>query len=288
MAILLGLAVAAAYGSADFLGGLTSRRSPVLAVMATAQVAGITTLAVVIALLPDPDPTGRDLLLGVGVGVVGCVAVGFLYRGLAVGRMSVVAPITAVGSAILPVAWGVIAGGERPSVPAALGVVLAVAAVVLVAGSSDRGGEETVAGARPAVPARVELLLAAGAGAGFGTGFVLLSETGEDAGLWPVAVSRPTSLAILLILAATTRRSPVVARPDRPLVALSGVLDIAANALFLAASRAGLLSVVAALAALYPAGTVLLARVVLDERLSRTQTVGLGVGATGVLLIATG
>ena len=288
MAILLGLAVAAAYGSADFLGGLTSRRSPVLAVMATSQAAGITLLAVVLAVLPDADPTRRDLLLGAGVGVVGCVAVGFLYRGLSVGRMSVVAPVTAVGSAVLPVAWGVVAAGERPAAPAALGVVLAVVAVVLVAGSSEAGGDETVAGRPPAASPRTELLLAAGAGAGFGTGFVLLSETGDDAGLWPVAVSRPTSLVILLVLAAATRRSPLAARPDRPLVALSGVLDIAANALFLAASRAGLLSVVAALAALYPAGTVLLARVVLDERLSRTQAAGLAVGAAGVALIASG
>lgn len=286
MAIILGLAVACAYGGADFLGGLTSRRSGVLAVIATSQAVGLAAIALVLAAGPESDPAGRDLALGVAVGVTGCVAVSLLYRGLAVGRMSVVAPLTAVGSAVLPVAWGVV-GGERPSAVAAAGVVLAVLAVVLVAGSSQDGGDATVAGARPAVPPRLELALAAGAGVGFGTGFVLLAETGDGAGMWPIGTSRLTSLALILAAGLVLRRG-VVARADRRLVALSGLLDVAANAFFLAASRSGLLSVVAPLAALYPAGTVLLARVVLGERLSRTQLAGLAAGGAGVLMIAIG
>jgi drug/metabolite transporter (DMT)-like permease len=281
VAILLGLAVAAAYGSADFLGGLTSKRSAVMSVMLMAQAVGVTVLALVMALGPGAAPTARDHLLGVAVGVTGSVAVAFLYRGLAVGRMSVVAPITAVGSAVLPVAWGVAASGERPSSVVAAGVVLAVVAVVLVA----RAHAGTV---RPSASPRQELGMAAAAGTGFGALFILLSETGDDAGLWPVAVARCTSVAILAVVAVVTGRALLPDVADRRLVALSGVLDIAANSLFLLASRAGLLSVVAALAALYPAGTVLLARLVLDERLSRTQTVGLGVGAAAVVLIATG
>ncbi len=278
MAILLGLAVAAAYGAADFLGGLTSRRSAVLAVIASSQVVGVTALAVVVLLTPTAHPTARDLLLGSAVGVTGSFAVACLYRGLSIGRMSVVAPITAVGSAVLPVAWGVLQG-ERPTVVTGVGVVLAVTAVMLVAGSH---------GERSAVSPRLELSLAVGAGLGFGTGFILLAETGEDAGLWPVLMSRPTSIALVVTFALLTSRPLVPERPDRPMVALSGVLDVAANACFLLATRAGLLSVVAPLAALYPATTVLLARVVLSERLTRHQTVGLVAGAAGVVLIAAG
>lgn len=285
MAVLLGLLVAAAYGSADFFGGLSSKRASVSAVVVLSQAMGFPFLAVLVA-VAGGEPTGRVLLLGALAGAVGGVGLTCLYRGLSIGRMSVVAPITAVGAAVVPVAWGLLQG-ERPGPLALVGVVLAIVAVGLI----SRTGDEAVDGSHAPEPtdARPYLLLAVIAGIAFGAVFVLLAETGDDAGFWPLVAGRLTSITLLTMggLAARQSFAPGGGRALLPICA-AGILDMTANALYLLAARRGLIALVAVLSSLYPASTVLLARLVLKERLLRLQVAGLGLAATGVTLIATG
>lgn len=280
MAVLFGLLAAASYGAGDFFGGLASKKAASQTVVVLSQLAGLV-LAVILALaFAAARVTGRDLLLGVGVGIAGLVGLSLLYRGLAVGRMSVIAPITAVGSATLPVLWG-LASGEHPSPTALAGVVVALLAVVLVA-RAPHGHD-----AGPADP-RVELGLAAGAGVAFGIGLALFGETSSGAGLWPLVTARVASVVILGGGALLAGRLPRPSRETMPSIVLAGSLDMGANAFYLAGVHTGLVSLVAVLTALYPASTVVLARVVLDERLSRHQVLGLVLAAAGAALIAAG
>jgi drug/metabolite transporter (DMT)-like permease len=282
MAVFLGLAVAAAYGAADFCGGLASKRATAWSVVLVVQYIGLAGVAVLLIADRGASPDGADLVFGAIASTVGIAGVGLLYLGLARGPMGVVAPITAVGAAIVPVAWGLV-DGERPGVVALLGVVVALVAVVLIAGASGGGSSTT-----PPVLARSTLGLSITAGLAFGMVFVLLSKTGNDAGFWPLLSGRIASTAVLLVVLLLVR-GPILPRGAPPaIVVAAGVLDVSANALFLLAAREGLLSLVAVLSSLYPASTVVLARVVLHERLVRTQLVGLALALAGVALIATG
>lgn len=274
-AVLFGLGAALVYGAADFTGGLAAKRTPALAVVVLSQLAGLVVLLVALPLLATPVPPVRDLAIGALAGLAGGGGVAFLYRGLAIGRMAVVAPITAVGAATLPVAFGLVAG-ERPGPLALAGVVVALLAVVAVSsapGSADAG--------------RRGLGEAVLAGIGFGCFFIVLSWIGEDAGLWPLAAGRSSVIVagLAALLTGTPLRAP---RPELPRIAVAGVGDMLANVLYLLAARSGLLSLVAVLVSLYPASTVLLARVVLGERLARTQAAGVALAVTGAALIAAG
>lgn len=236
-------------------------------------------LGVLIVVAPGGELTARDLRFGAAAGVCGGTGVFLLFRGLATGRMSVVAPITAVGAAVLPVGWG-LATGERLSFVVVVGVLLSLAAVVLIARDDDEDDE----------PARTRAAVgwAVGAGVGFGALFVLLAQTNDDAGWWPLVGARTAAIVVVGGGALMTRQALVPQRDAVPHVAASGALDITANVLYLLAVRRGLLSLVAVLSSLYPAGTVVLARAVLGERLLRAQVVGLGLALGGVVLIATG
>lgn len=286
MAVVLGLLVAAAYGSADFFGGLSSKRASASAVVVLSQAMGLPWLAVLV-LVAGGEGTTRVFALGGAAGAVGGVGLLCLYRGLSIGRMSVVAPITAVGAAVVPVAWGLLQG-ERPGALALVGVVLAIVAVGLI----SRTGDEVVDGTHapePAEAARPYHLLAIVAGIAFGAVFVLLAETGDDAGFWPLVAGRLASITLLTIGGLLTRQSFAPGGRGALLpIAAAGVLDMTANALYLLAARRGLLALVAVLSSLYPASTVLLARLVLKERLLRIQIAGLGLAAAGVTLIASG
>jgi drug/metabolite transporter (DMT)-like permease len=286
MAIVLGLLVALFYGSGDFFGGLAAKRTPAVTVVIgsfglSAVLVALTTGAWFLVGTP-PTPSTNDLWLGVAVGLTGPLAVGLLYRGLAMGRMSVVAPTTAVVAAIVPLVWA-LADGERPSNVALVGVAIALVAIVLVAGAPehvDHPEDAAVAPLAKVIPPAVA------SGLGFGAVFVLLGSTSPHAGIWPLLVSRPLSVAVtaaaaLVIFgrAGDHRLAAIVpARVAWPAVAGAGVLDV----------TAGLLSIVAVLSSLYPAATVVLARVVLGERLHRIQMVGLALAAGGIAAMATG
>ena len=276
MAILLALASAIVYGSADFLGGLATRRNTALAVVVWSQLVGVALLPIAIVALAQPFPSAHDLAWGAAGGVGGTLGVVLLYRGLAIGRMAIVAPTAAVGAACIPVIVG-IALGERPSIPAVVGVIIALVAIVLVSASTSAEAETA--------STREGLLHAAGAGVGFAAFFIFLANTGPEAGLWPLLTARlAISIAVVIALATRTSLRPV--RGSWRLVAAAGALDMAANLLFLLASRRGLLSLVAVIVSLYPATTVLLARFVLSERLHGRQIAGLLAAGAGVALIA--
>lgn len=274
--MVLGLLVAITYGTGDFFGGIASKRNPPTAVVAVSQTFGLVIMVGLVAL--DGRPVvWHDVGAGAAAGTVGLIGVILLYRGLANGTMSVVAPITAVGAGILPLVWG-LATGDRPGVAALVGVVAALAAVALVSAADVAEDVRAVE--------RRDILLALAAGAAFGMVFVLLGTTSDDSGMWPVLGARVASASIVTAVVLGTRRPWRPVPGTLPAVAAAGVLDAGANALYLLATREGLLSVVSVLSALYPAATIVLARVLLSERMNRVQLVGIALALTGVALIA--
>lgn len=279
MAVLVALLGAATYGVADFAGGLASRRASALAVVFCGQAASIVLIVVLLVAAPG-RLDGASIAWGAAAGVIGGVALLLFYRTLSLGRMSVVAPITAVLSAVVPIAAG-LALGDRPDGVTLLGVLLALAAVLLV--SAEGGRLPTRALLRGPV-----LAGSLAAGAGFGLVFVLLSRAAPDSGFWPLLGARLASLLVLALVAVRLRRSLMPRGAPPALVVASGLGDMVANALFVLSSRIGLLSVVGVVFALYPAGTVLLALVVLRERLAAVQVGGLLLAGGGVALIALG
>jgi drug/metabolite transporter (DMT)-like permease len=276
VAVVLALASAVVYGAADFLGGLASRKTSVFSVVALSQLVG---LGALLALLPWlGGPVGaEDLAWGGAAGLAGAAGLVLFFRTLARGVMSVIAPVTAVTAAAVPVLVGLL-GGDRIGPWAAAGIVLALAAVVLV---SAEGGLSALRTARPAT-----LAPALAAGSAFGLFFVLLDRTSGDSGLTPLVTARLASVGLVVVLALAARQSVRVTRPALPLVAVSGVGDMTANALFLLATQAdGQLAITDVLASLYPVSTVVLAQLLLRERLVGAQMAGLGTAVAAVVLI---
>lgn len=292
MHVVLALAAALTWGASDFVGGLTGRRSPGTTVAFTSQGVGLAALLVVAPLVAG-SATGADLSWGMAAGLGGAAGVALLYHGLAVGMMSVVAPVTAVGAASIPVVFG-LATGERPPPAALAGVVLALGAVALlcaVPGAAGGGADEEAGEGGPAAPSRgnrAALLCGVAAGVGFGAFFICLERTGSTAGLWPLVAARVSSVSVLGAVVAVTRRPLLPTAGTAAGVVVAGALDVVANACYLFATRRGLLSIVALLASLYPGATVLLARLVLSERVSRAQAAGLAGAGGAVVLIALG
>lgn len=288
MAALLALSSALVYGAADFCGGLAARRISALTVVAASQMAGLALLLAVVGVFAG-ELTAAAFVAGAVAGVAGGIGVVLFYRGLAVGPMSVVAPVTAVVGAAVPVVVG-LGLGERPGPFALSGIALALVAVALVA------REEAPPGAprptrRPPRGARRPgsgLLLALGAGAGFGAFFVLLDRVPPDSGLWPLVGARSGSLALVGLALLVRGRALVPPRAVGGQILAAGIGDSLANVLYLLAAQRGLLSLVAVLTSLYPASTVLLARVVLGERLGPVQRTGLGAAVVAVALVALG
>ncbi|MDF1597848.1 MAG: EamA/RhaT family transporter [Acidimicrobiia bacterium] len=276
MTELLALTSAMAYGVADFLGGFATKRRHVLRVLAVAHSVG---LAVVlgVALIGGGSPGLSDLWWGAAAGSAGLVGLGFFYWSLAIGTMGVVAPVTAAVGAAIPVVVGLVIG-ERPAPSAALGVVATLGAIVLVSAGDSTGWIKHPAAMRKS------LIGAVVAGGGFGFFFVLLSQVDAAAGMWPLVAARSTSTGIVVVLLLLLRpaATPGGVAPS----SAAGVLDITANVFVLAAFNGGMLVIVSALAALYPAVTVLLARFVLHERLRPVQLIGLVLAITAVAMIS--
>ncbi len=277
MAVVLALASAVVYGAADFLGGLASRKTSVFGVVALSQVVGLMALFALLPWLGGPIDAS-DLAWGAAAGLAGATGLVVFFRALARGVMSVIAPVTAVTAAAVPVLVGLL-GGETIGPWAAAGIGLALIAVVLV---SAEAGLSALRAARPAAlaPALV-------AGSMFGLFFVLVDRTSAEAGLTPLVTARLASVALVAVIALAGRQSLRVSRPALPLVAVSGLGDMTANALFLLATQAdGQLAIVGVLASLYPVSTVILAQVVLRERLVGAQVAGL-LSAVGAVVLIT-
>lgn len=284
MAPLLALVSAVAYGAADFLGGLATRRSTTVGAVVVSQAAGLAILLLVLPFLPPTHMSAADVAWGVAAGLTGSVGVGLLYHGLAVGPMSVVAPVTAVCAVMVPVAAG-LAFGERLSTMAATGIGLAMLAVALM--GYDTRHEDGTRGVMALVRSR-GFRVAVLSGVAIGGFLVALERTSAGAGMWPLAVSRSTSTLLFGAFALVAGRPATVPRRALALALACGGLDMMANALYLVAVRLGQLSLVATLASLYPASTVLLARLVLGERLSGAQLTGVVCAIMAVVLIVRG
>lgn len=286
-AYLLALGSAVLYGAADFLGGLASRRASTIVILVTAQAAGLLPLVLLLPLLPG-TPSSADLLWSAAAGLAGSAGVGLLYRALAIGTMSIVAPTTAVCAVVLPVAVDAV-GGERLALVTWIGIALALVAIVLISQPEDVAAspDDVAPQPRHAVERTLPpgLALAFVSGVAIGLFFISLARTSAVAGLWPLVVAR--SVSVVLFSAVALGRMQAMRMPRYVLrIALAcGVLDVLANALYIFASRGGPLSVVVTLASLYPASTVLLARAFLGERMSRRQAAGVAGALVAVVLI---
>jgi drug/metabolite transporter (DMT)-like permease len=277
--VVLALASALAYGLSDFIGGLTTRRLDVWTTAAFAQVVSLLVVTPV-ALLTAADPTRGDLAWGALAGVGSAAGTMFLYRGLARGRMSVVAPVSAVGAAVVPVVVAVLTG-ERPGALVWLGVVFALPAIWLV---SQAGDDPAPGGASM----RSSLVDGTLAGAGFGLLFVALGQVPEEAGLDPVVAMQASSVVLLMVAAHVVGNGLQWRRDSLPGPVAAGTLAAAATVFFQLATQSGSLTVASVLAALYPATTVLLAAAVLKETIAGRQAVGLAMAAVAVGLVAAG
>jgi drug/metabolite transporter (DMT)-like permease len=234
--------------------------------------------AIVVAALAGGSPAVQDLALGAGAGLLNVTALACLYQGLAIGQIGVVAPLTSVIAAVIPVGWALLVG-ERPSPLALVGVVMAIGAGALI--SRDR--DET-----PSEGSSRALLLAVAAGSAFGLSFIGYAATSHDSGLWPVLTARVSAVLAVAAFVLVTRASLAPRRQPATQALVAGVLDITATTLLLIAVRAGLVATVAPVAALAPGFTVGHARWYLHEKTSRVQLIGLGVALVGLALIATG
>ncbi|GAA2608103.1 EamA family transporter [Streptomyces axinellae] len=275
IALLLALGSSLAYGCADFLGGLGARKAHVLR---TVMVAAPASLAVELLLWPVLGASFSPAALGWGAasGVASAAAFALLYKTLAIGPMNVLSPVTALVSAALPVTVGLL-HGEHLGTAGLVGLPLALVAVVLVSAGHGTGSSR---------PSRTALLLALGAGAAIALQLIFLHQAPSDSGVAPLITGRAVSSAVTLTAAGLLHRRLGSEKPAYALSAAAGVLDSLANLLFLFAARSGDLTVVAVITALYPAGTVLLARSVLAERIHKGQIIGLGAAAVAVSLLA--
>ncbi len=277
----LGLAAAASYGASDFLGGSATRRSPVISVLVVAQATGLLLGLVAVGIDSGSSLTAQAVWRGGASGVVGAVGLALLYAGLARGPMGLVAPVAAVASAVMPLGWG-LATGERPAVRALIGVLLAAGSVAVIArsgaGEGPRGEASTGA---------LGVVMAGIGGIGFGGIGVLLAGLDADVGLWPLVSWRVVSVTLLVGAALATGTRGPLGRSSIGLAAVAGALDVGGNAMYVIAARTGLVSLIGSLGALAPLATVVLARVLLGERLHRVQVGALVVAMVGVTLIAT-
>jgi drug/metabolite transporter (DMT)-like permease len=277
----LGLALLSAlcWGTGDFFGGVMTRRLGILLVGTVSQAAGLVAVGSVIVVTHAPMPDGRGFALGAAAGLCATIGLGALYQGLAVGPMSIVAPITAL-EVIVPVGTGFIRG-DRPSPVQLVGMVLAITGVVFAA---------RAAADDDAVPSRVPGIVYGIVAAVFlGVLVTLLNEAGKQSAPWAAfslrLVSVPLFLGALLVAKGWDRRPT---RREGGTIIGVGVLDNLANVTFAYAGQTGLLALISVVGSLYPVTTVLLARSVLHERLTRSQWVGVATAFVGVGLIAAG
>jgi drug/metabolite transporter (DMT)-like permease len=275
LTIVLAALSAAIWGTADFAGGKASRRADALAVTVVSQIFGLPMLALCILLVPGV-PTGVDLAWGAVAGVAGLAGVVLLYRALAGGAMAVVAPVTAVTAALVPMTVGLVTD-RMPGTLALTGAGCAILAIALVSFGPGGGGA-----VRPQM-----IALALTAGALFGVFFTLLGQSSPDSGMWSLVAVRAASIGVGAALLVRRGLSFRLERRLTPLLVLAGTFEIAANALYLVAAGRGHLSIVAAIASLYPASTVLLALAIDRERLRPVQIAGLGLAATALVLATT-
>ena len=282
-AVLAALGTSLTYGVSNFLAGLQSRKSALWGVVLFSQLAALVVGLPVVLLSGEPFPDGPGLPAGLAAGVGQAIALGAFYRALAIGTVSIVAPIGGVG-VILPVLVG-LATGDAVAAAQVAGMALCVVGIVVAARRPDPEG----AGGGAGGAGRLSVALALVAATCFGLQFIAFAAASEDGVLWPITIARAASVAVLLVGVAVARPPIAIARATLPVIALVGILNHLASGLFVfAASQDAPVSVVSVLASLYPAVTVVLALALLKERLTRAQSAGVGAALLGVVLLASG
>ncbi len=276
LAIALALGASLSWGLGDFLGGLTSRRMHVLTVLVVSQVFGLAAALVWVAASGDSVPGWSSVALAMAAGASGCLGIATLYRGMAIGAMGIVAPISGV-SAVIPFAVG-IASGERPSALQITGILLAFVGVAVASREPREQGGGRAAGFGLALTAAL----------GFGLYFVFADRAADESVPYAVATARGISLLLALAAALVVGASLRPGRASLPVLAVVGLCDVGANMLFSLATTRGYLSIVSVLAALYPVVTVALAAIVLHERVARTQRFGVVGALAGAAMIVAG
>jgi drug/metabolite transporter (DMT)-like permease len=287
IAILLALTAALSWGTGDFLGGMASRRYALLWVLLGSAFGGVIFAAAGTLISGDSPPPANHFLLSAIAGLVGLVALAAFYRALAIGTMSIVAPITATGSAI-PVLWGVSGRGDTLTLFAVVSIFVAVCGVILASREQDVAQTTGVDDKTH----RESIILAFVAAAGFGTIFTLIAEAGEESIFWPAMTLKAVTVAsvvVVLLFAGSRRREAWGARPrgSQWLFPISiGFFDVGANITFAAAAQHGELAITSVVSSLYPVTTVILAFFFLHERLAISQRIGVAMALLGVVMLA--
>ena len=270
----LSLLAATAWGGGDFSGGLATKHASVFRVVAVAHCAGFVAMLAMALLTHEPIPPATTMIWGAFAGFIGAFGIAALYRALAVGRMGVVAPVAAVVTGVLPVLLGTYYDGIPDRIQL-VGFALALASIWLVAGPNENGHSRSGIG------------LAALAGVMFGLFLIAGKQAGPHGIFWPLVAARLVSTSLMVAIVLFLPRDPHPLRRALWAMLLSGLLDSAGNALFIAATRHGRLDVAAVLSSLYPASTVILARILLKERIAKLQGVGIACALLAVALIST-
>jgi drug/metabolite transporter (DMT)-like permease len=268
-----GLASAGGFGAGDFLGGIASKKSAVYTVIVSSQIVGTLVLLVAAMLLNQPIPPLEHFVIGAIAGAVGSFGLFCLYYSLARGKMSVAAPVSAVVNALLPVTFSIFTSG-LPGTTKLIGFGLALVGVWFV----SRTEEGTI---RPR-----ELAIPALAGVGFGLFFVIISRVTSVSPLWPLLGSRAASLTLFIVAARLNKQPLIVPRDQLGVTSVGGTLDMLGNVFFVISAQIGELATASVLSALYPSVTILLAWLVLKERIIRLQWVGIVLAVAAILLIS--
>lgn len=273
MAVIFGLLSALSWGTGDFCGGVATKRSPGYGVVVVAEFVGAALLIGLALITGEPWPTSQSTLAASAAGLAGVVGIGALYQGLAIGKMGVVAPLSAIVGGFVPVVVALLTDGW-PSITQFGGFGVALVAVWLLAGTGEFNAN------------RREIVLALIAGLGFGFYFVLVAQASSAQVFWPLSVARVTAGLALMLFVLATRRPVLPSRDALGLSGLAGLADAGGNLFFALAAQSGRLDVAAVVASLYPGATVVLARFLLHERLTRLQTIGIIAALVAVMLIA--
>lgn len=271
--VVFGISSALIWGAGDFCGGLASRRASVVGVLIVAELSGLVLLILFGVVFGEPIPATTSLAWGIAAGLTGTIGLGALYRGLATGKASIVAPVSAVVSSILPVIFAALTI-NLPTPIQLVGFGLALAAIILASQSASESGSSNALG------------YAFVAGLGFGAFFILINQAGgEGSTFFPLAIARAISIPLLIIVM-YSRGGSLPTRSVIPITMLSGVLDASGNVFFLLASTVGRLDVATILSSLYPASTVILSRIILKEQITRLQQIGVVLALAAIVLIA--
>jgi len=265
------------FGIADFNGGLATRKSPAVTVVAWSHGSGLLLALLSIPILGTASVGDSDILWGIAAGLAGASGVGILYNGLATGLASVVSPTAALTGAALPVLFGVLTG-ERPTILAWTGVLMALPAILLL--SLERGDKR--------IHVMKSLEMGFLAGCGFSGFFILIAQTGDGSGMWPLVAARTVTVPVFLLITLFRKLPVIIEKTSMKKALLSGVLDMAANIFFLLATRTGFLVTAVVITALYPAPTVMLQRFLLKEELSSLRIAGLILAIVGGAMIGAG